>query len=314
MTLAHTRAKLLRLLIILVSTAWSSSVLAAEGGYSNYVPGTYGDFAVAVAPDPGLLIRNDIYYYTADESRAVLQGQARADIDVSFTMNLLTAFYTTDLEVLGGKYALGTLIPIVRTAIDAQGTVGGMTAGIQDDKTGLGDVTLIPLSLFWNFENFHLNFAHYIITPTADYDKDDLANTGLNYWSFDTNAAATYLDPVRGHEFSFNLGHIYNTENNDTDYQTGQEIHLDYMANQYFSEAFALGVHGFYLKQITGDSGDGAIFGDFKAEAAGIGPALLWTPSILGWDVPIIVKWLHEFHAENRLEGDHVMASFVVSF
>ena len=48
--------------------------------------------------------------------------------------------------------ALGILIPIVRTDIDARGTAGGMTAGIQDDKTGLGDVTLIPLSLFWNFD------------------------------------------------------------------------------------------------------------------------------------------------------------------
>jgi hypothetical protein len=314
MTHDHRGAQLLRLLIVLVSITWSSSLFAAEGGYSNYIPGTYGDFAVAVAPDPGLLIRNDIIYYSADESRAVLQGQARADVDVSFTMNFLTGLYTTDLEVLGGKYALGTLIPIVRTDIDARGTAGGMTAGIQDDKTGLGDVTLIPLSLFWNFDNFHLNFAHYIVTPTADYDEDDLANTGLNYWSFDTNIAATYLDPVRGHEFSFNLGYIYNTENKDTDYQTGQEIHLDYMANQYFSESFALGVHGFYLKQITGDSGDGAIFGDFKAEAAGIGPALLWTPNILGKDVPIIAKWLHEFHAENRLEGDYVIASFVLSF
>jgi hypothetical protein len=267
--------ELLRLLFFLVSSTWSSSLVAAEGGYSNYIPGTYGDFGVALAPDPGLLLRNDVYYYTADESRAVLQGQARVDVDVSFTMSLLTALYTTDLEVLGGKYALGALVPIVRTDIDANTEVGGMKGpSISDDKTGLGDLTLIPLSIFWNFENFHFNFAHYIITPTADYDEDDLANTGLNYWSFDTNVAATYLDPERGHEFSLNLGHIYNTENNDTDYQTGQEIHLDYMANQYFSETFALGVHGFYLKQITGDSGDGAIFGDFKAEAAGIGPAL----------------------------------------
>jgi arylsulfatase len=28
----------------------------------------------------------------------------------------------------------------------------------------------------------------------------------------------------------------YNTENSDTDYQTGQEIHLDYMINQFLSE------------------------------------------------------------------------------
>jgi len=51
-----------------------------------------------------------------------------------------------------------------------------------------------------------------------------------------------------------------------------------------------------------------------KSEAAGVGPALLWSPEIFGRNVPIIVKWLHDFHAENRLEGDHVMGSFVLSF
>lgn len=309
------KLRLLRLLAILGSVVWTSPVLAAEGGYSNYIPGTYGDFAVAVAPDPGPLLRNDVYYYSADESRAVLQGQARVDVDVSFKMNLLTAFYTTDLEVLGGKYAFGALVPIVRTDISANAFVNGAkAAGIKDDRTGLGDITFFPWSIFWNFGNVHLNFAEYVIAPTADYDEDRLANTGLNYWTFDTNVAMTYLNPERGHEFSFNLGHMYNTKNNDTDYKTGQQVHLDVMANQFLSETLAVGIHGFYVDQITGDSGNGAIFGDFKSEAAGIGPALLWTPEILGKDVPIIVKWLHEVHAENRLEGDHVLASFVLSF
>jgi hypothetical protein len=44
--------ELLRLLFFLVSSTWSSSLVAAEGGYSNYIPGTYGDFGVALAPDP----------------------------------------------------------------------------------------------------------------------------------------------------------------------------------------------------------------------------------------------------------------------
>ena len=42
----------------------------------------------------------------------------------------------------------------------------------------------------------------------------------------------------------------------------------------------------FFYKQISGDSGDKAF----------------------------IIKWLHEYHAENRLEGDHVFASFAVNF
>ncbi len=61
-------------------------------------------------------------------------------------------------------------------------------------------------------------------------------NAGLNYWSYDTTLAATYLQPKRGHEISAAFGYIYNTENHDTGYQTGQEIQLDYMLNQFLSE------------------------------------------------------------------------------
>jgi hypothetical protein len=150
--------------------------------------------------------------------------------------------------------------------------------------------------------------------PTGDYDVDNLINNGLNYWSFDTNFALTYLNPETGRDFSFDIGHIYNTENGDTDYQTGQELHLDVAFNQFFSETFAVGLHGFYLKQLTGDSGAGSLLGDFKAEAAGVGPALLWTRSIGDQDVSFIAKWLHEFHAENRLEGDHIFLSFALDW
>ena len=44
---------------------------AAEGGYSNYIPGTYGDFAMAVEPETKLTFRNDFYYYGADTERAI---------------------------------------------------------------------------------------------------------------------------------------------------------------------------------------------------------------------------------------------------
>jgi hypothetical protein len=124
----------------------------------------------------------------------------------------------------------------------------------------------------------------------------------------------TYLNEKTGQDYSVNIGYNYNTENSDTDYQTGEEIHIDYMVNQFFSESWAIGLHGFYLKQISGDSGDGAILGDFKAEAAGVGPAVLWNTRSFGREVTFIAKWLHEFDAERRIEGDHIFASFAMSF
>ena len=84
--------------------------------------------------------------------------------------------------------------------------------------------------------------------------------------------------------------------------------------NQFLSEHFAIGIHGYYQKQITGDSGSGALLGDFQAESAGVGPALLWTTKIGNQEVSLIAKWLHEIHAENRLEGNHFFVSFALDW
>jgi hypothetical protein len=192
--------------------------------------------------------------------------------------------------------------------------LGGLERRVEDDTSGLGDVIFIPVVLYWNQGNFHFSFSQSIVTPTGDYSTDNLVNPGLNYWTFDTDVAATYLNPETGQDYSVNVGYNYNTQNPDTDYQTGQELHIDYMFNQFLSESWALGINGFYYKQITGDSGSGALLGDFKAEAAGVGPALLWTTKLGKQDVSFIAKWLHEFHAENSLEGDHIFLSFAVDW
>ena len=69
--------------------------------------------------------------------------------------------------------------------------------------------------------------------------------------------------------------------------------------NQFLSETWAIGLEGYYLKLVTGDSGNGAFLGDFKAEAAGIGPAALWNTKVGDQEVSFIAKWIHDYHAEN---------------
>ena len=290
------------------------TAFAAEGGYSNYLPGTYGDFAMAVAPAHKFTLRNDVYYYNADVNSTVRSGRLEAGTDLTLISNFTTLVYKPEVELLGAQYALGAFIPIVHLDLESQISDGERALSTSDDKTGLGDIAWIPLALYWNRDKIHLSLLHLIVTPTGDYDIDDPVNVSLNYWSFDTNIAMTYLNPESGQDYSLNVGYIYNTENDDTDYQTGQEIHFDAAMNQFFSENFAVGIHSFYLKQITGDSGSGALLGDFKAEALGVGPAVFWSTRIWGRDVSFIAKWLHEIHAKNRLEGDHIMASFAMDW
>ena len=290
------------------------TAMAAEGGYSNYIPGTYGDFGMALAPTQTWTLRNDIYSYDASTDLSIRSGNLEVGADLEFLMNFTTMLYKPDIELFGAQFAAGVFVPLVDLDIDADLSIGDMTVRSRDSASGLGDVALIPFALFWTRGNIHMSFAEFVVTPTGDYGTRNAINNGLNYWSFDTNFALTYLNPETGRDFSFNIGHIYNTENSDTDYQTGQELHLDIVFNQFFSETFAVGIHAFYLKQITGDSGRGAALGDFKAEAAGIGPALLWTTKIGDQDVSFIAKWLHEFDAENRLEGDHAFLSFALDW
>ena len=60
--------------------------------------------------------------------------------------------------------------------------------------------------------------------------------------------------------------------------------------------------------------GDGALLGDFKAEASGIGPAIMWIPPKYEGEVALVAKWLSEYDSENRIDGDHVFLSFMMTF
>jgi hypothetical protein len=292
----------------------NKNVFASEGGYSNYIPGFYGDLALAVAPDDGLSMRNDVYYYGAEASKSVRSGNAQVEVDIELNFDYLTFLYKPGVEIWGGQYAFGGTAVYGKMDIDAQLNVGSTSIGINDKHTGLGDLTLTPAIIYWNKGNYHWAWMNYIVIPTGDFDKDETANTSLNYWTFETDFALTYLNLDKGQDYSLVVGYGYNTENDDTDYQSGDEVHVDFVLNQFLSESFAIGIHGFYYKQIGADSGDGALLGDFKAEASGLGPAFQWIPKKYGGKVALIAKWIKETHAENRLEGDHVFLSVAMSF
>ncbi len=305
----------LRRLFLLVLFVGGVPAHAAEGGYSNYIPGFYGDVALAVEPDDGLSMRNDFYFYRADAERSVRSGQVELGVDVELSFDYLSFLYKPGVELFGAQYAYGATLTVGRADIEGRAQLGSVTRGFSDAKNSYGDITLVPGIFYWNNEeNWHFSQSFYIVVPVGDYDDRDIANTSLNYWTFETDFAATYLNESTGQDYSFVLGYGYNTENNDTDYQSGDEVHLDYTLNQFISESVAVGIHGFLYKQISGDSGDGALLGSFKAEAAGVGPAVMWLPQRYEGKAALVAKWIHEYDSENRIDGDHLFLSFMMSF
>ena len=167
------------LLAVLGSVILSAPYLyAAEGGGSHYTPGLYGDFGVAMAPDPGFYLRNDLYYYNGDASgeRVVQFGEIRADLEVDAALYMLTGLMVLDRDVLGGRFAFGGFLPVVYTDLSADVTLGSLTASVDEDRTLFSDPGIVPASFFWNFGNFHINVSETITIPLGSYDKDKDVN------------------------------------------------------------------------------------------------------------------------------------------
>ncbi|MCZ6859577.1 MAG: transporter, partial [Alphaproteobacteria bacterium] len=203
---------------------------------------------------------NSVYFLSGDAGTAVLQGKVNAGLDLTMVLNIVSAGYTFEQEVLGATYTVGAAIPFGYAELEATiTTAGGGSISAQRDSINIADIALVPLELTWTIDNFSIQLGEAIYAPTGAYDVDEVVNIGLNRWGFDTALAVTYLNPKTGTEVSIAPGVIYNTENDDTDYQTGIEFHLDFTANQFLSETFAIGVRGYYYNQITGDSGSGKI-------------------------------------------------------
>ncbi len=123
---------------------------AAEGGYSNYLAGTYGDFGMALAPTETWTLRNDLYYYDASTTLSVRSGNLEVGADLTFLMNLTTLLYKPDVKLFGAQFAAGVFMPIVDVDLDASLSIGDMSVNVSDSASGLGDFTLIPFALYWN--------------------------------------------------------------------------------------------------------------------------------------------------------------------
>jgi hypothetical protein len=279
---------------------------AAEGGFSFFLPGLAGDIAFAQSTEPGSLqVANTVFVQNGDAGAAVLQGRVNSDLDLTFVLDIISASYTFEREILGARYSIGGAIPFGHAKLEATITVPGIgSRGGDRDDFDLADIAIVPLELTWDIDDFSIQLGHAINAPTGGYDEDEVVNLGLNHWGFDTTLAVTYLNEDTGTEFSVAPGILVNTKNEETKYRTGNEFHLDFTANQFLAESFAIGIRGYYYRQFSGDSGRGAILGDFEGESVAIGPGFAWFPKFAGGKLAILAKWMRDLTNTNRFDSD----------
>jgi hypothetical protein len=295
--------------------------LADEGGVSFWAPGLYGSLAAAPGT-PGLAFAAVYYHVSADAGggRGLPSGgQVRAGLDARVDSVFLNANYISPNPVWGAQFAFGLAVPVgrVRASVEAtlNGPGGGVVSGAASDTfTGFGD--LYPTAtLKWN-RGVH-NYMTYLTgdIPLGSYRPGRLANLSIGHAAIDGGVGYTYLDPAKGHEFSFVTGLTYNFENSDTNYQNGVDWHLDWGASQFLSKQLHVGLVGYFYHQLTDDSGGfSAALDGFKSRVAGVGPQFGYIyPVGDKWQGYMNLKGYYEFAAKNRPEGWNVWLTFAIS-
>ena len=293
---------------------------AEEGGTGHYLPGSIASFVDAVPPTPTFVARLNAIYYDGSFGGALpIAGLAPVNVDAQSYAAGLTLLWRPKFELAPGlSYAMSTTIPYVWLEVAGDVTAGTTRVRRSSSENGLGDLVLMPVMLNYALSrDVHLDLRGGIYAPTGDYEVERLANTGKNFWTFEPTVGFLYFGQKNGLEASVYAGLDFNTENQDTSYQSGSQFHIDGTLAQHFKLAGGLagaGVTGFWYDQLTGDSGTGATFGAFKAQTAGVGPVLSYTRKLGKADLIAEVKWLHEVETRNRLEGDYLWLKLIFKF
>jgi len=286
-----------------------TTAYATEGGGGAY-PNGAEDFMSGAVPPPGNYFINYFDYYSADKFADKDGNSAIPGFKLKVTADVLRFIHITDKQILGGYWGFHAFVPLMNVDVKTSTPLGN------DSKSGLGDIIVDPFILSWHGKNWHAATGIDIYIPTGSYNKNDLANLGRNYWTFEPIIAGTFLTD-NGCEASAKLMYDINTRNNDASlmaqgakkYLSGQEFHLDYTLAKKISD-FNLGLTGYYYQQVTKDEADGVKLNGSKGRVVAFGPAVKYDYKNMAFSL----KYQFETLAENRPEGNNLWLKFVYAF
>lgn len=294
----------------------ASGARAAEFGTGPWLKGYTDIFSGLLPPVPGVYARADVYNYDATATRTIFNGRVAAEVDQDMRASLLALSYVTPWKIFGGTYAIAAAPSMVAADVNVGLDFPAFTGprgrsfepfefNVGDTNLAIGDTALAPAIIGWHAGKFNWSTALYVLAPTGDYSRRQLANTSLNHWALMPQVAGTYYDPKTGWQASGMAVYSVSFENDATDYTTGNILNFEGSITKAFGR-FAVGAVGFGMVQTTPDSGAGAQLGGFESRVFGAGPIVTYTLGAPTNPLTVIAKYYKEFDAKNTFEGDIV--------
>lgn len=276
----------------------ATHVNATENGLDTFGLGAEG-IAAGALPPAGVYLLNYYQNYHASEFK---DGPDNFHADVNVYIPRLV--WMIPQHIAGGQLGLYAAQPLVDLRLNVM--------GMSDSNSGLGDL-IIGSMLGWHKGNHHSVAALEGVLATGDYEDANpqrpvVANLGKNYNTIRPIFAYSYLQP-QGWEFSTKMSYSFNSENDDTNYQSGDYFAGDYAIGYQLNDQVKLALEGYVFKQTTDDEVNGVSIGN-KGQALSFGPAIQYKRD--NWSLE--AKFLKETEVEHRPEGHSSTLKLVWSF
>lgn len=286
---------------------------AGEGGNSQYLIG-FNDFLAGVLPGAGFYFRNDSIYMNNKVGAALAEGFLETHVSVDTFANVTRLTYVTPLKILYSNWGTSLRIPLVKSKFSGEINSPIFLAEGSQNVSDLGDIVFSPLILGWHHQYFHwLVSLPTFYFPTGSYSLDNYINVGKNRYAIQADVNGTYFNTENGAELTAALGYTKSYRNYATNYQSGDEFHTDAVAAGHFSNGVSLGLAGYFLQQITGDSGAGATLGSNKGMTVGAGPAIDYSTKVKSLKINLRGKYYYNINSVNRLGGNTFWFSILLS-
>jgi hypothetical protein len=314
------KLKLASVLLGLLASIAHTPAMATEGALGRSITGAQiTPYVGLIPPTPGFQLSFSFVNYSGDiggSKQVPIAGSEALNLHADVDLLAATAAYIWDTKPGRWNFASMLTIPGISSDVRADLSLGGLGGRTSDSSSGLYDLYFAPVIASYHVSEVeHWSFGLYIYAPTADYNKNQLANNGLNIWTFTPAAGYTHLFQKGTLELSALAGVDFYTKNTATDYSNGSVFHLDGLLMKRTSSGWGFGLAGGWIQQIDDDTGTLAQkLNGFKGHSLGLGPAIDFTKSWSKEDrISITLRWLKEFDVKNRIEGEPLVLNVGIS-